>query len=72
MVIGFFRGFAEAMRLSSFRGPWAYQNMAEIEAKEPESAFDLGALAAVIMVRADEERRLATRRQRGAHEEGNG
>jgi hypothetical protein len=60
-MIGFVRGFTEMMKLTSFRGPWAYQCMAECEAKEPEAAFDLGARAAVIMVRGDEARKYATR-----------
>lgn len=52
------------MALTCFRGPWAYECMARSELVEPETFFDLGERAVVIMVRADERRR-ATRRQGG-------
>lgn len=61
MIRGFVRGFREMMRLTCFRGPWAYTCMAEREAVPVETAQDLGEWVAVQMVRADEKRKYAAR-----------
>ncbi len=57
MIRELVKGFTETMALTCFRGPWAYENMARIEAAEPSSAYELGEWVAVVMVRADERRR---------------
>lgn len=51
-MIEFFKGFYWMMRLTEFHGPWAYENLERVEAKEPETFYELGERAAAIMVRA--------------------
>lgn len=50
------------MQLTCFRGPWAYENLARVEAKKPRTAYEVGERVAALVVRLDESRRELLKR----------
>lgn len=54
-------GFNDMMQLTCFRGPWAYDCMAEQEGREPSNAYEWGRRVACLFVLADEARKERAR-----------